>query len=149
MKTIIGFSLCALCATLTGCDRKNSPGQSNTAVPATNETVVGKIQDTAGRQAQKVDQSREAVTAAMADTLTNWDAKLDELSKRTATLSDSAKAESGKLIASLQDELNQAKSSLQEVKSAGEDKWQDVKAGFDDAIKKLKANYDDAAAKLK
>lgn len=153
MKKLIPIPVIALCVLLAGCGGEADSSQTGAKLDgesgsAKNQTEAGKIQDAAGTLAKQVDEDRQAAISAMADTLTNWDSKIRELSKRTETLADSAKAESGKAIASLRHELDDAGASLYDLRSVSEDRWREAKAKFDEAIKRLKETYENAAAKF-
>lgn len=151
MKTISGKSPSALCTMPTG-HEQNAPSNWTNALRttrrSTNEAVAGKKQDTVRTPIRKTVPNRKVAGRATTDTLTIWDTKTDNLNERAKTLCSSTNAESGKLFATVQVELSQAKSMPQKIGLAGEEKWPVGKAGFGGAIKKLKAGYEVAAAKL-
>lgn len=119
--------------------------RSSTA--STNETSVGAIQGTNDAPAAKPDQRLDAAFSAMNETLTSWATKIGELRKRGEALDDGAKAESGKALATLQDELNQAESTLKDIKSTSGEKWQELKSKFDQTVAKLTSDYETATTR--
>ena len=125
----------AAVAVLTGCNQENNP----TDTSSTN--AITTMQDSARVE-------RDKFIAAMDRQRADFDAKINELSTKSADLQGDAKVQADKALAALREQRDAVNKKYDDLKSASGDAWDKTKADFQSAWDRLQTAYDKARANL-
>jgi hypothetical protein len=89
---------------------------------------------------------RQDFYQTMENQIKAFDAKIEELQAKAATLSADAKAECVKAIEHLKELKKAAQEKLAALKNAGDDAWEDLKPALSKAVDDLEEGFEKAKA---
>ena len=153
MKLQYSFIAMVLAVLVAGCDRGEQTGSSASSksrpeTPTTGEDVKREVQETVNTTKEYLADNKDEFVASVEKKLHDLDASIAELSGKAAPLKEDAKAEAGKLMATLNQKRSEIKGQLDGLKQASKEKWAEAKAAFEAAFAELEKAYANTKAKL-
>jgi len=167
MKTMNQLAALAALVALAGCNPGSSPpGDKTPETPSPTGAVIELPKDT---PAVTLNKQPTAVPAPVPPTATpaapaaaekadfiasteqklkEFDAKIDELAKKSAGYKDDAKAQADQTLAALRDQRAKLNGQFDSLKQSSAAAWKEIKAGFEAAFNELEKAYENVKSKF-
>lgn len=147
MKSILLIAPLTAAALLTGCDPGSQSNPSTESRPAAQDAKE-KVKAAATATNDYLAAARDEFVTTMNQRLTELDARVAELVKKSEGYKDEAKAQADLTLAALKEQRAKMNEKLEAFKKTGADAWKDMKAGLATAMDDLEKACDNARAKF-
>jgi peptidoglycan hydrolase CwlO-like protein len=134
-----------LVISIAGCNRDKD---TNTEPPVTGQDVKDKYKDALKTTGDYTAQTKDQFMADTDKKMKELNARIDDLSNKSANLKDDAKVQADKALAALRADRDAAAKKYDELKQSSGDAWDKTKAAFQSAWNDVEKAYDDAKAKF-
>jgi len=144
MKPQYSFVALALALLIAGCDRPTPQSERQ----ATGQDVKRETKEAVDTTKQYVAENKDEFVAKTETKLRELDARIVDLTAKTSTVKDDAKAEADQLMTSLRRQRSEVDKQLNTLKQSSKEMWADAKAAFDTAFDELQKAYEKTKAKF-
>jgi uncharacterized coiled-coil DUF342 family protein len=136
----------AASAILAGCNRDKQSVDADHST--TGQDVKDSYKNAAQATADYASETRDQFLATMRDKMAQLNAKIDDLSSKSAGYKDDTKVQADKTFDSLRAERDEVAKKYDGLKQSSQAAWQSTKDSFISAWDKLQNSYDNTKAKL-
>lgn len=153
MKLQYSFAALVLALLIAGCDRGDQSGSQTLPTPqserqATGQEVKREMKEAVDTTKQYLAGNKDEFVAKTEKKLRELDARIVELTAKTATLKEDAKAEADQLMTTLGKQRSEVDKQLKALKESSKEMWTDTKAAFETAFEELEKAYEKTKAKF-
>lgn len=153
MKLQYSFVALALAMLVVGCDRSDQSGSQTSPPPqserqATGQEVKREMKEAVNTTRQYLAENKDEFVAKTEKKLRELDARIVELTARTGTLKEDAKAEADQLMTALRQQRSEVDKQLNALKQSSKEMWTDAKAAFETVFDELQKAYEKTKAKF-
>jgi len=92
--------------------------------------------------------NKDTIIASIQEKLRDFDAKIDELARKSEGYKDDARAQADQALAALREQRTRLNAQLDSLKQASAEAWAELKAGFDAACTDLQKALENARSKF-
>ena len=131
--------LCLAFALLTGCGNKENDSQG--MVDKAKETAEQTAGDVADEVADQIDMTKDEVVASLKETITAWDTKIDELTKKKDALPSAVKTPLEAPLKELKDKQTTLHNEFDALTSAPVENLSEHKDKIDTSLKDVETSY--------
>lgn len=148
MKLQYSFAALVLALFVAGCDRGENPPTPQSETKATGQEVKREMKEAVDTTKQYLAENKDEFVAKTETKLRELDARIVELTAKTGTVKDDAKAEADQLMAALRQQRSEVDKQLKTLKESSKEMWTDAKAAFETAFDELQKAYEKTKAKF-